>query len=67
MRIRAWDVTDAEVVADGVVEPDGRFTVKIDAPDVYLLAFDSANRLSAVGSVGVKDSTVNLELIPTDP
>ena len=63
---RAWDVTDAEVVADGVVEPDGRFTVKIDAPDVYLLAFDSANRLSTVGSVGVKDSTVNLELIPTE-
>jgi hypothetical protein len=66
-RVRAWNVSNPEVAADGVVDPNGRFTVKIDAPDVYVLAFDSQNRLSAAGRVGVKDATANLELIPTAP
>ncbi len=64
-RVRAWNVSDPEVAADGVVEPDGRFTAKIDAPDVYLLAFDSQSHLSAAGRVSVKDSTATLDLIPT--
>jgi hypothetical protein len=64
-RVRAWNVSNPEVAADGVVDPDGRFTVQIDAPDVYLLAIDSQKRLSAAGRVGVKDATANLELTPT--
>jgi hypothetical protein len=64
-RVQAWNVSNPEVTADGIVEADGRFTVKIDAPDVYLLAFDPKNRLSAAVRVKEKDATANLELIPT--
>ena len=63
--MQAWNVSNPEVTADGIVEADGRFTVKIDVPDVYLLAFDPKNRLSAAVRVKEKDATANLELIPT--
>jgi hypothetical protein len=64
-RVRAWNVKNPEVAAEGVLERDGRFTVKIDAPDVYLLALDSQNRLGAAERVSEKHLTANLELVRT--
>ena len=64
MIVRAWNTTDPEVTRDATVLPDGRFTVRIDAPDIYLMAIDSKEHLSAARRLDPKSSTANLELIP---
>ena len=62
--VRAWSPQRPEISGAGVVEPDGRFTVGIDADDTFVSAVDSRERLSTAASVGPAQSTLDLDLLP---
>jgi hypothetical protein len=63
--VRAWSTEDRQATAEGVVLPDGRFTVGVDAADVRLFAFDAKGRRFALSEIGAADSAPELKLKPT--
>jgi hypothetical protein len=62
--VRAWSTKEPKIRGEGVVLPDGRFTIDIDAEDVHVLAIDSSERLSGARQIGLVASTIDLELAP---
>jgi hypothetical protein len=62
--VRAWDPARPQITAEAAVSPDGRFTLAIDAPNVYLFAVDPSKLLSGASAVSTA-ATADLELTPT--
>ena len=62
--VRAWSTKDPSLSGEGVVLPDGRFTVAVDAEDAQVFAFDSGERLCGAHHSGPADSKIDLELAP---
>jgi hypothetical protein len=62
--VRAWDPARPQITAEAAVSPDGRFTLAIDARNVYLLAVDPSKLLSGASAVSTA-ATADLELTPT--
>jgi hypothetical protein len=62
--VRAWSPKRPEIGGEGIVQPDGRFSLGIDADDAYLFAVDTRERLSAAATVGPAQSTIDLDLLP---
>jgi hypothetical protein len=62
--VRAWSPKRPDISGEGVVQPDGRFSLGIDADDAYVFVVDSRERLSTAASVGPAQSTIDLDLLP---
>jgi hypothetical protein len=62
--VRAWCPAPPKVTAEAPVSPDGRFTLAIDAAEIYLLAVDPKNLLGVSRLVGAAAATADLELTP---
>ncbi|HET6327482.1 MAG TPA: hypothetical protein VFG04_22560 [Planctomycetaceae bacterium] len=62
--VRGWNPVWPQITSEAIVAPDGRFTLSIDAPDVYLFAVDPKNLLSAARSVAAAAATAELDLTP---
>ncbi len=62
--VRAWNPAPPKVTAEAPASPDGRFTLAIDAAEVYLLAVDPKNLLSGSRLITAKEATADLELTP---
>jgi hypothetical protein len=62
--VRAWNLAPPKVTAEAPASPDGRFTLAIDAAEVYLLAVDPKNLLAGSRLVTAKEATADLELRP---
>jgi hypothetical protein len=68
--VRAWRTAKNEVatrlesVATGTIQPDGRFTVELDADSVCLYAVDPQARLAAFGKISGETSAIDLQLVP---
>jgi beta-lactamase regulating signal transducer with metallopeptidase domain len=63
--VRAWSTREPyRLSGEGVVQPDGRFTVGIDADDVHVFAVDAGQRLSGARHIRAADSTCDIDLAP---
>jgi hypothetical protein len=62
--VRAWSTKQPEIGGTGTVQADGRFSVDIDAQDVYVFAVDRREHVSGGRSAGSSTSTLDLDLVP---